>query len=1053
MQYKYLYRAFGLISLAVSLVVLFMTVQPTVPFWDCGEFSAAAIWQQVPHPPGAPLFLMIGKLFHMLIPFGDPGWRVNLVSVFSSAFSVWLLYMITVKVIFNFRKEHIKTMSDEVAIYGASMVGALALLFSDTFWFNAVESEVYAMSTLFVAIVVFLMMRWFEESDNPGHERFLLLIAYLMGLSTGVHLLSILTIFSIVMLVYFKKYKVDFSSFIIMGIFAIVIFFFVYPGIVKWLPALLDGSLPFKNACREYIVEGKPLITVLTVLGIAFIGFGLWWGHRKNNPYIKLVTMSILLMVLGYTTYTQILLRSNAQPPMNENEPKDLHSLTSYLGREQYGDAPFWPRRYHTDSYYTARYDAKDANGEYIYGKWNPPSYEYAECKDGQRGIRQPVFKNADFTSEMRYFFGYQVNHMYWRYFLWNFVGRESDIQDSDSYSFGSVKKAKAVNYKTGYEDIFPIKFWGIPLLIGLVGLFFHFWKDPKMALVYLIMFLLMGVISAIQQNQQIPQPRERDYFYTGSFFVWCMWIAIGAFGLIEGLSSSFTKNKITPAIAASVIIVSLLLVPVNMAIGGWKMHSRAGNYVPFDYSYNILQSCEENSIIFTNGDNDTFPLWYLQDVAGVRRDVRIVNLSLGNTLWYIDQLKNRQPWGSQKIPLSFSDASIQCDESDDGALSYDYTPAMNVSIPVAKEILEQYTDDPEIIAKGVMEYTHIGKQSGQDEQGRQMYIMRVQDKLVLDILKNIRFTRPVYYSTTVGPDAFCGLDRFFRYEGMARRICPVPQKTGNFDPVDAKVMEQTLMNVDNTDNYETGPHYGFKFRNLSNPDVFYDEVHRRLIPNYRQLYMSYAVYVREVDKDDKKAIEIIDKMNEVMSPDAIPLTFDDEYKVARLYQECGNQEKAEEYARMCINSCKTIIGTKNIMDDLVQYEVQGQFMGPYRVTAEMYELLGEYDNAIQILSDLHERSNTLFQSGRINQNSREAQAIVTSIYDLKVKMDIYRVEKIEASGDIAGAIKQAEEIMDSYIKSGDEYMPYFSRDLSAKIMELKSKMDPDSAIALSASE
>jgi tetratricopeptide (TPR) repeat protein len=1042
MQYKYLYRAFGVVAFVISLVVLFMTVQPTVPFWDCGEFSAASIWQQVPHPPGAPLFLMIGKIFHIIIPFGDPGWRVNLVSVFSSAFAVWLLYMISVKVLFNLRKENIKTMGDEVAIYGASMIGALALLFSDTFWFNAVESEVYAMSTLFVAVIVYLMMRWFEESDNPGHERYLLLIAYLMGLATGVHLLSILTIFSIVMLVYFKKYKITFSSFIIMGGFAIIIFFFVYPGIVKWFPAMLDGSLPFKNACREYIVEGKPIITVLTVLGLLFVGFALWWGHKKKNSYIRLVTMSLLLMVLGYTTYTQILIRANSHSPMNENDPHNLHELTKYLGREQYGDAPFWPRRYHNDDYYIRNYNRQDASGKYEYGKWNPPIFEFAECKDGRRGIRKPVFNNADFASEMNYFMKYQVNHMYWRYFLWNFVGRESDVQDANSYSFGSTKNADNLNYKSGNEDIYPISFLGIPLLIGLIGLFFHFWRDPKMALVYLVMFLLMGVISAIQQNQQGPQPRERDYFYTGSFFVWCMWIAMGVFGIIEGVS----KEKIKTAIAGGVLAVMLLAVPLNMAIGGWKMHSRAGNFIPFDYSYNILQSCEENAIIFTNGDNDTFPLWYLQDVAGVRRDVRIVNLSLGNTLWYLDQLKNREPWGAQKIPLSFSDESIICDESSDNALSYEYGVAIDVKIPVDKAILAQYTDDQSIIDRGIMEYKHVGKSQGQDDKGRENYIMRVQDKLVLDILKRVQFTRPIYYSTTVGPDAFCGLDKFFRFEGMAMRICPVPQKTGNFEPVNAEVMEQTLMNVDNSDNFTLTQKYGFKFRNLDNPGVFYDEVHRRLIPNYRQLYLTYAVYVREVNKDDNKAVEILDQMNKMLTPDAFPLSFDEEYKVSKLYRECGADEKADKYAEMCINSCKEIIASDNLLDDLKYYEIRGRYMGPYRVAAYMYEDIGEFDRAIEVMQMLHDKSSALLEQMQTQaSDDREMQAIVTSIYDLKSMMDMMRIKKIEATGDIVGAIKKAEEILDSYMKSGDQYMAYFSRDISDKLNQLKAGVAKDS--------
>jgi len=369
MNTKMIQRAFGLLSFLTALAVYLMTVQQTVPFWDCGEFSAASIWQQVPHPPGAPLFLMLGKLFHVMIPFGDPGWRVNLVSVFSSALTVWLLYLITVMVLKNLRQKPIETFSEAIAVYGSGFIAAAALTFSDTFWFNAVESEVYAASSLFVAVIVYLMMKWNEEADKPGHERYLLLIAYLMGLSTGVHLLALLAIFSIVYLVYFKKYSFNISSFVLTTIIAVVIFAVIYPVIVKWIPAMLAGHFPFKNDCQEYKVE-SPLVGLLVIGAVIGAAIGLWYGFRTKNHTMNLIASAFLLMILGYTTYTQILIRSNANSPMNENEPKNLTSLTSYLGREQYGEAPNWPRRYQaTDDYYIRNYEKTDESGEYVYGE------------------------------------------------------------------------------------------------------------------------------------------------------------------------------------------------------------------------------------------------------------------------------------------------------------------------------------------------------------------------------------------------------------------------------------------------------------------------------------------------------------------------------------------------------------------------------------------------------------------------------------------------------------------------------------------------------------
>ena len=309
-------RVFGFLAFLVAMVTYTMTVQPTVPFWDCGEFSAASVWQQVPHPPGAPLFLMFGKLFHVLIPFGDIGWRINMLSVVTSALSILLLYLITTKVILNFRKESEMSTGDYLAVYGSALVGALAFAFSDTFWFNAVESEVYAASQFFVSLVVYLMMRWNEMAEEQGSERYLLLIAYLMGLSTGVHLLAILTIFSIVMLVYFRKYTFSVKSFIWMGIIAVVTFFVIYPGIVKWIPALMAGHFPFKNEVGQYTTEGA-WVPFIAIFGILAAIYGFYYGQKKNNPVLKLSTLAFLLMVFGYTTYTQILLRSHANPPMN----------------------------------------------------------------------------------------------------------------------------------------------------------------------------------------------------------------------------------------------------------------------------------------------------------------------------------------------------------------------------------------------------------------------------------------------------------------------------------------------------------------------------------------------------------------------------------------------------------------------------------------------------------------------------------------------------------------------------------------------------------------
>ena len=703
MNTKTLNRAFGLLSFVVAMAVYLLTAQKSVPFWDCGEFSAATTWQQVPHPPGAPLFLMMGKVFQVLIPFGDPGWRINVVSAFASALTIMFLYYITVMAIRNFRLGKGESFNDSLAIFGSALVGALAYTFSDTFWFNAVESEVYASSSMFTAIVVYLMMKWNEQADNPGHEKYLLLIAYFMGLSTGVHLLALLAMFSIVYVVYFRKYKFTVKSFIWTTVLSVLIFVVIYPGIVMYLPSLLAGHF-LKSEIGEYALEGSYL-TIITLLAIVAVIWAFYYAHKRHKPVLKLATLAFLLMVFGYTTYAHILLRANANPPMNENEPKNFSGLTSYLGREQYGDQKMWPRRTDfQDQQKIDIYNLKDDNGEYVYGEWIPPTTKEVQDKKGNSyGV--PTFEDVNLSGEFSYMMKYQIYHMYIRYFLWNFVGRASDVQDAPPALFDKTE-AQNMNYKSGYESIYPIRFFALPLIFGLFGMLFHFWKDPKMAFAQMVMFLMMGILADLEQNQQRPQPRERDYFYAGSFYVFALWIGIGVYGIVDWVS----KSKFTTAKTTGIVALSLILVPVNMAVGGWKMHDRTGNYLPFDYSYNILQSTEKDAILFTNGDNDTFPVWYLQDVMGIRRDVRIVNLSLGNTLWYVDQLKNREPWGAAKIPLSFSDDILKVPEDDPSALKYEYGPAQNITIPVRPEILRKYTNNEDYIKAGTFEFSFVGK-------------------------------------------------------------------------------------------------------------------------------------------------------------------------------------------------------------------------------------------------------------------------------------------------------------------------------------------------------
>lgn len=1004
MDFKQTNRIFGFLALVISSIVYLMTVQDSVPFWDCGEFSAAAALQQVPHPPGAPLFLMIAKLFH-LIPFGDPGWRINLVSVFSSSFTILFLYLITVKVINIFKGNIPANISETFAVCGSAFVGALAFTFSDTFWFNAVESEVYAMATLFVAIIVYLAMRWWEEADNEGHERYLILIAYLMGLSTGVHLLAILAIFSLVYMVFLRKYDITWKNFFYTSAIALIIFFVIYPGVVKVLPAFLAGHTSGRSEAREYAIENSPILTYIAI-GIMLLAiYGFYEGYTKKKQLLTIITSSFIFIILGYTTYTQILIRSNTRTPMNENAPKTFSKLASYLGREQYGDDGSWPRRIKSEDYFIRNYTAKDDNGEYIYGEWYEPGTKQITRKDGS-SITVANFDRVNIAGELTYLWKYQIYHMYLRYFNWNFIGRASDEQDAP-HTFIS-KDDNGLNYKTGYGHLFPIRFFAFPFIIGLIGLIFHAQKDKKIASILFLMFLMMGVLAAIAQQQQNPQPRERDYFYTGSFMLWCMWIGIGVYSIIDSLS----KKEYSLIKSISVVLILLMLVPVNMAAGGWKLHDRTGNYIPFDYSYNILQSVEKDAILFTNGDNDTFPLWYLQDVMGVRRDVRIVNLSLGNTLWYIEQLKNEMPWGAKKIPLSFPDGILNVDEeTDPNALSYDFGEARLLSIPVKREILAQYTKDENVLNKGSFDVTFLGKPYG-EQQGKQFYLYRVQDKLIQEILERIKFERPVYFSITVGPDAFCGLENYFRYEGMAMRICPVPQRDNYGDNYSIPIYEKTILNIDNSNDYHKEPHYGFKLRNLNNSNVYYDPVHRRLMSQYRQLYYFVARDILVKEKDTLKAKKVLDVMNKYISVKQFPLTFDFENKLAKMYGDLGDINASKEFAKLCIESTKEIISNKKLLNENFSYELTG-YEGPFTSAYNSYLILKDYTGAKLILNQFISQLEsvlTYIQNGEYpGVDPQRVQYIYVNSIANKYKLEVL---PFEDKKDYKGAVNKLQEII-----------------------------------------
>ncbi len=864
MTHKKLNRIIAIGTFLVTFAVYLLTLSPTVVFWDVGEFIAAAKLMQVPHPPGSPLFLYLTRIA-MMIPFAaDQAVRAHAFSALCSALGIMFTYLVIVRVIMDFKGTPAKLL-DKVTVYGAGVIGAFSLAFNTTYWDNAIEAEVYGASMLFLAAIMWLAMRWHERANNEGNEKYIIIIAYIIGLSLGVHLLALLAIFPVLLIVYFKKYEFSVSGLVKASLIAAGVFFIVYPGIVKFLPGMMDGEMGG---------EKKEIIAYIPWIIIALICYFVYDSYQKKRKVLHVALLSIVLIFIGYTTYTGVLIRSNANPPMNENDPSNLARLTAYLGREQYGNSPtFLPRR------------------------WS------------QEPHQQAIYTN--YSSEMDYMMRYQLNHMFFRYMGWNYIGQAGDTQDSG----------------VGWKDTL-----GIPFLIGLLGLWYQVKKDWKMGLVFIAMFIIFGPVLALYQNQQEPQPRERDYFYVGAMYVFSLWIAVGVVGLIDYIRQ-WLKSESSAAFASYAVVgVCMVGVPINMARVNWESHDRSGNYVAWDYSYNILQTCAQDAILFTNGDNDTFPLWYLQDVEGVRRDVRIVNLSLVNTAWYIQQMKNKPYYAEAKaVPISLTNAQIDRIQP----MAWE---DRQLDLPVSKETMEQYhVTDSTVIRGGKIAFTfkptlNIGG----------VKAIRVQDRMVQDIIYTNQWKRPVYFAVTVSPDSKIGLDDYLWFHGLAWRL--EPRRINDQDrAMDVNILEANLLNE--PQEFSTTPKYGYRWRNIANPHVYFDENTSRLMINYRSAFIRLALYHSNVTKDNAKAQAALDRMEQLIPRSKIPMGWELGSDIASFYHRLNNDEKFNEIANEIEPICQGIIASGQVN--------MNSYYNPYRVLLEIYEIRKDYTKSLELLKNL----------------------------------------------------------------------------------------------------
>lgn len=802
----------ALFAFLTSLIIYSITMAPTASFWDAGEFIAVAHGLQVNHPPGAPLYSIMGRLASMFMPTEYVAASINFLSVLSSALTVMLLYLIIVRLIREF-KGHPDAMSliDKIGMYGGAMVGALTFAVSDTFWFNAVEAEVYAMSMFFTAIVVWLALKWSENHDADYNERWLVLIAYMFGLAIGVHLLNLLALFFVALIVYFKKRDFTLLSFVIMGGIAVLSFFLVYPFSIQYLPDWAD-----KIGDATYGLIG-PFAFVLIIIGS--LSLAIYYTQKNKYRLANIALISYAMILIGYSSYSVIMIRSIADPPVDENDPETVEAFVKYLKREQYGDTPILKGRYYDDA--TAQISQDE--------KFFPRRYS--------SDPRHMQFY-ARYDSDLEYFFSHQVNHMYVRYFNWNFIGRQADIQDA--------------GWQSGFEDErYPENkasnaYYFIPFLLGVFGLIYHFTSDWRRAFAVFALFIVTGLAIIVFLNQSPYQPRERDYAYVGSFFAFAIWIGMGVSGLIEMLKT-YTKDN--SAISYGVIALCLLGSPVLMAVENWDDHDRSGRYVAPDYAKNLLNSLAPNAIVFTNGDNDTFPLWYAQEVEGVRTDVRIVCLSLLNTDWYIKQLKHQWSHESAPLPISYTDEEI-----DQITSRIDRWEPKNITLPVDKEMLKRaFSEDYrykeaigvkpdtslQILQTGTdfempvdsldnqMSWRVNGRFYGNDAQGNGIYYMQVQDLLILDLLQTNNWLRPIYYANTVSSQSMLGMQDYFRTEGKAYRIIPMKMESEYTGYIDTEIHTRRLNN--------------FSFKNWNDPDLYLDENIRRMLGNYRFSFLQLS--------------------------------------------------------------------------------------------------------------------------------------------------------------------------------------------------------------------
>jgi hypothetical protein len=933
MTFKKLNNIVGWVIFAIATTVYTLTVEDTASFWDCGEFIAVSYKLMVPHPPGAPLFLLIGRLFSFL-SFGNVekvAFWINMVSVLSSAFTIlfmyWSIVLIAKKIIkpqialedADGHGNEIYTLGEQLSLIVTGAIGALAYTFSDSFWFSAVEAEVYGMSSFFTAFVVWAMLKWDTIRDAAEENKWLIFIAYIMGLSIGVHLLNLVTIPALGYIYYSKKYaKQTPKGFIITMLISLLIVGIIMVGVIPGLPSIAGKfEIFFKNGFGFPFGFGAILFTILFLGGVVY---SILYSIKKQNVLMNTISVGFAFILIGYSSYAIILIRSNFNPPIDENDPQDAMSFVSYLKREQYGDRPllygrtFMSKPIDTkigDSVYRKgkdRYEGYDVRTETVYSDNVLLPRMYSGGEDHPDLYRSwagmTPEEKPNLINNIYYMFKYQIGHMYLRYFLWNFAGRDGD-----------EKEAAWLSPTASNENLPPIiannkardNFYMLPLILGLVGLFYQLKKDEKGFIIIGLLFILTGVAIVVYLNSPPVEPRERDYIYVGSYYAFCMWIGFGALAIMEMLRKTIQNETIRPVVAGALS----LSVPLLMGFKGWDNHNRSGRYHSIDQAKNTLRSCAKNAVLFTGGDNDTFPLWYVQDVEGFRTDVRVLVLSYFATDWYVEQSRQKV-YESSPLPYTLNFENYQAGVNDfvpyventtvkngidlkayiglvktkhealmvelQGGSFTASLPSKTLLLPINKQ---------EIIAKGVVPKEKQNRivdtvYIKMKESARALY---KSDLMILDLIATSNWDRPIYFNNTSARSMQLELRNYLQMEGMAYRFVPIKAETlnGELGEVDVNIM---------TKNMQT-----FQFRGFENPKAYHDDEYRKFGANERECYYRLGMQMF-LDGKRKEAEQILDSALIKIPDFSIPYDYDYNLpKYVEVYHLLGKDDKAKALA------------------------------------------------------------------------------------------------------------------------------------------------------------